>query len=268
VLRLGLRGNPALARLEIFDAELAAAIDARAAYIDRAGIRRRRQRASVIGWSIAATVSLVLVAMFGIPAIAGKLAPLVPGVVDRNWARRWTRSCDPSWTRAMPGRLSNAGRRYRKGGPRRARQACASAGSRRCAAGAAAQSCSAPVRSQRHGAAGRPDLCVSRLIDKADSADEVAGVVAHEIGHVAHRDGTRAVLQAGGLSFMFGMLLGDFVGGGAVVIAAKSVLQSSYSRETEASADAYGTELMIKAHGNAHALGVMLAKVAARPNRA
>ena len=69
------------------------------------------------------------------------------------------------------------------------------------------------------------------LIAKAETPDELAGVIAHEIGHVAHRDGTRAVLQAAGLSFLFGMLLGDFVGGGAVVIAAKTVLQSSYSRE-------------------------------------
>ena len=88
-----------------------------------------------------------------------------------------------------------------------------------------------------------------------------AGVIAREIGHVAHRDGTRAVLQAGGLSFLFGMLLGDFVGGGAVVVAAKTVLQSSYSREAEAAADAYGAELMNKAHGNARALASMLAKI-------
>ena len=58
------------------------------------------------------------------------------------------------------------------------------------------------------------------LIDKAESPDELAGVIGHEIGHVAHRDGTRAVLQSAGLSFLLGMLLGDFVGGGAVVIAA------------------------------------------------
>ena len=99
------------------------------------------------------------------------------------------------------------------------------------------------------------------LIEKADTADEVAGVIAHEIGHVAHRDGTKAVLQAGGLSFLFGMLLGDFVGGGAVVIAAKSVLQSSYSREAEAAADAYGAALMNKAGGNARALATMLGKI-------
>ena len=68
-------------------------------------------------------------------------------------------------------------------------------------------------------------------------------------------------LQAGGLSFLFGMLLGDFVGGGAVVIAAKTVLQSSYSRQVEAAADMYGAELMIKAGGNARALAVILGKI-------
>ena len=57
---------------------------------------------------------------------------------------------------------------------------------------------------------------------------------------MAHRDGTRSILQAAGLSFLFGMLLGDFVGGGAVVIGARAVLQSSYSREVEAAADRYG----------------------------
>jgi predicted Zn-dependent protease len=99
------------------------------------------------------------------------------------------------------------------------------------------------------------------LIDKAENADEIAGVIAHEIGHVAHRDGTRAILEGAGLSFLFGMLLGDFVGGGAVVFAAKSVLQSSYTREAETAADSYGTDLMNKADADARALANMLEKI-------
>jgi Zn-dependent protease with chaperone function len=99
------------------------------------------------------------------------------------------------------------------------------------------------------------------LIDKAQNADELAGVIAHEIGHVANRDGTKAALQAAGLSFLFGMLLGDFVGGGAVVVAAKTVMQSSYTRDVEAAADAYGAALMNKAGGNARALGTILARI-------
>ena len=99
------------------------------------------------------------------------------------------------------------------------------------------------------------------LIDKAGNADELAGVIAHEIGHVAHRDGTKAMLQGAGLSFLFGMLLGDFVGGGAVVIAAKTVLQSSYTREAETAADAYGAGLMNKAGGDARALAAILDRI-------
>jgi predicted Zn-dependent protease len=43
------------------------------------------------------------------------------------------------------------------------------------------------------------------LIAKADAADELAGVIAREIAHVAYWDGTRIVLQTAGLSFLFGM---------------------------------------------------------------
>src|SRR5204862_5416935 len=90
----------------------------------------------------------------------------------------------------------------------------------------------------------------------------LAGVIAHEIGHVAHRDGTRSILQAAGLSFLFGMLLGDFVGGGAVVIGARAVLQSSYSREVEGAADRYAVELINRAGGDVRALGAVLTRLA------
>ncbi|MGB6963149.1 MAG: M48 family metalloprotease [Xanthobacteraceae bacterium] len=79
--------------------------------------------------------------------------------------------------------------------------------------------------------------------------------------HVAARDGTRVVLQTAGLSFLFGMMLGDFVGGGAVVIAARTVLKSSYSRRVGGAADAYCGALMQKAGGDPHALGAILARI-------
>jgi predicted Zn-dependent protease len=100
------------------------------------------------------------------------------------------------------------------------------------------------------------------LIDKAQAPDELAGVLAHEIGHVARRDGTRTVLQTAGLSFLFGMMLGDFVGGGAVVIAARTVLRSSYSRRVETAADSYSVDLMRQAGGDPHALAVILGRIA------
>ncbi len=78
MLRLGKTGNPILARLEVRDPRLATAIDELSTPIDRSGRVERRDRAKVIGWSIAATVSLMLVAVFGVPEIANRLAPLVP----------------------------------------------------------------------------------------------------------------------------------------------------------------------------------------------
>ena len=79
---------------------------------------------------------------------------------------------------------------------------------------------------------------------------------------MAHRDGTRSVLQAAGLSFLFGMLLGDFVGGGAVVMGARAVLQSSYSREVESAADRYAVDLVTRSGGDPRALGVVLDRIA------
>jgi Zn-dependent protease with chaperone function len=70
------------------------------------------------------------------------------------------------------------------------------------------------------------------------------------------------VLEGAGLSFLFGMLLGDFVGGGAVIFAAKTILQTSHSRDVEAAADVYAVDLMHTIGGDARALGTILTKIA------
>ena len=101
----------------------------------------------------------------------------------------------------------------------------------------------------------------SGIFSVARNQDQLAGVIAHEIGHVAHRDGTRSVLQAAGLSFLFGMVLGDFVGGWAVVMAAKALLQTSYSREVERRADAFGVDLANRVGSDGRALGAILVRI-------
>src|SRR5436309_6413794 len=78
VLRLGHAGARTLARLEVRDPTLAAAIDEASVPVDRSGASERRSRVRVISWSVAAVVSLVLGAVFGVPMLADKIAPLVP----------------------------------------------------------------------------------------------------------------------------------------------------------------------------------------------
>ena len=262
VLRLGRRGSASLERLEVRDAAFAAEIDERAVHVDRTGSSQQRQRIRVIGWTVAATASLLLVAWFGVPAIAARLTPLLPPSIERKLGdavdaqvrgmldtgkRDTALECGTAATE-IPGRnaLNKLMQRLE------------------AAAALPVTLRTSVVRKDEANAIALPGgrVYVFRgLIDKAENADEVAGVIAHEIGHVAHRDGTRAILEGAGLSFLFGMLLGDFVGGGAVVFAAKSVLQSSYSREAESAADTYGTDLMNKTGGDARALANMLEKI-------
>jgi Zn-dependent protease with chaperone function len=261
MLRLGRRGSATLERLEIRDPAFAAEIDARAIYVDRTGSLQRRQRMRVIGWSVAATASLVLVAWFGLPAIAARLAPILPASVERKMGDAVDMQVRGMLDTGKGGAAFECGTAAAEMPGRAALDKLV----RRLEAAAALP---IPlrtnvVRRDEANAIALPGghVYVFRgLIAKADNADEIAGVIAHEIGHVAHRDGTKAMLEGAGLSFLFGMLLGDFVGGGAVVLAARNVLQSSYSREAEAAADTYGTDLMNKAGGNARALAVILDK--------
>src|SRR5262245_29548932 len=76
VLRLGRAGAPRPARLEVRELALIAAIDDASVPVDRSGTAERRNRAKVVIWSVIATVSLLLGAIYGVPALADKIAPL------------------------------------------------------------------------------------------------------------------------------------------------------------------------------------------------
>lgn len=83
------------------------------------------------------------------------------------------------------------------------------------------------------------------MIDEAQSPDELAAVMAHEIGHVVARDPTRLMLRSVGSVGILGLVLGDFAGGGLIVVLTDQLLESSYSREAEENADLYAFERMI-----------------------
>lgn len=69
------------------------------------------------------------------------------------------------------------------------------------------------------------------LIRQAQSPDEIAGVLAHELGHVENRDVLESLVRQFGLSFVLGGLDGQ-VGGYT-----NALLSASYSRKAEARAD-------------------------------
>ncbi len=90
------------------------------------------------------------------------------------------------------------------------------------------------------------------LLDKARSAEEVAGVLAHELAHVENRDATRNTLRAAGSAGLLTMVLGDFTGGAAVAIIGEQVLSASYTREAEATADEFALTMLENANVDAN----------------
>ena len=71
------------------------------------------------------------------------------------------------------------------------------------------------------------------VLEAADSASEVAGILAHEMQHVNLRHGMQAVVRSYGIS-----LLADMMFGGGVMGDISSVLMTtSYSRDAETAAD-------------------------------
>ena len=89
-------------------------------------------------------------------------------------------------------------------------------------------------------------LVTRGLLRFAESPDEVAGVLAHEMGHVLHRHTTAAIIEGLGLAFLFGVLLGDF-GAGAVGWTGEYLVGATFRREAEAEADGSALDLLARA---------------------
>ncbi|MDH5747989.1 MAG: M48 family metallopeptidase [Rhodospirillales bacterium] len=93
------------------------------------------------------------------------------------------------------------------------------------------------------------------LIDFALHGNEVAGVLAHEIGHVAKRHPMQQTVKQGTTSLLIGLLIGDITGGTAIAGMASTLINTSYSRDAEREADAIAVELMNRAGFSARQLG-------------
>ena len=94
----------------------------------------------------------------------------------------------------------------------------------------------------------------------ADMPDALVGVLAHELGHVRHRHGMRAVVQAGLVGVVAGLVIGDF---SALLAAAPAVLaEASYSRDFEREADEDARSLMLAAGINPRVMVAFFERVA------
>jgi Zn-dependent protease with chaperone function len=250
-LRLTCVAAPALARLEIRDAALATELVSRCTRLDE-NTSSRGGVATIIGWSLAAAVSIVAVVLFGVPLAADRLTPLVPQAFERRLgdvadgqvkALFGNTVCNNAAGRAAFAKLVNTLREAAGLDPSIETAVLATA---------------IPNAFALHG--GKVYL-FSGLLAKADNADEIAGVLAHELGHLRHRDGTRNLIYNGGTSFLIGLLFGDVTGSAAVIFATRSLVSASYSREAEHNADTFSIEVMHRLGRPTKAMGELLFRV-------
>jgi hypothetical protein len=265
VLRLGRAKSKEAARLEIRDASLATELMGLAKRPDRSGLTDRRTRAKVACLGVIAVVSLAASAIWGVPFVAERVAPRLPVAAEI----RLGDAVDVQ-VRRMLG--TGSGDKPFECGSEPGREAGRAAfdkliGALEHAADLPLPVRAAVVRSPIANAVALPGGRVylfEGLLNQARSPDEIAGVLGHELGHVAHRDGTKSVLEAGGMSLLFGMLLGDFTGGSAAVTVAQVVLRSSNSRDKEAAADEFGAQLTSKIGGEPNALATVLERLSGK----
>ena len=90
------------------------------------------------------------------------------------------------------------------------------------------------------------------LIAEADSLDQLAGVLAHEIGHGASRHGTQLMTRSYGYNLLASLLLGRDAGQGKRLLAqvVGAGVLTDYSRDAEHEADRLGVEYAYRAGYN------------------
>jgi Zn-dependent protease with chaperone function len=251
MLRLTCLTAPALARLEIRDAAVAAELTARCMKLD-ANLPGQRGVAAIIGWSLAAAVSIVGVVLFGVPLAADRLAPLVPPALERRLGDVaegqlkiifGNNTCNAAPGQAAFNKLVDEIRE---------------AADMDTSIQTAVLSTAIP---NAFALPGGKVYLFSGLLAKAENADEIAGVLAHELGHLKHRDNTRNLIYNGGTSFLIGLLFGDVTGSGALIFASRSLVTASYGREAEQNADTFSIEVMHRLGRSPKAMGELLFRV-------
>ncbi|MDV2987128.1 UNVERIFIED_CONTAM: M48 family metallopeptidase [Methylobacteriaceae bacterium AG10] len=249
LMRIGHAQGPE--SVEFADAPFAQALTARCPDLNRTegggGLTR------LVLWSIAAGVSVLLTAIYGVPAASGLLAPLVPQAVESQLGR------------SVDGQIVTL-----LGDPPLCNEAAARAVLDRLTA-RLAEGMVLPTTPQvsvrRHSVAnalalpGGRVILLSDIIAKARNGDELAGILAHEFGHVAARDPMRSVITAGGTSFLLSLVLGDLTGSTVLVTVGQAAISAGYSRDAERAADAYAVAAVKRAGGDGAALAAILERI-------
>lgn len=255
-LRLAASGQPVGARVVVRGAENVARIRATLPAL-LAG--QRREAGRQVRLAIIATVALAAVIaayLYGVPLLAARIVGLVP--------TSWEQTLGATIANQMEASLggfalcdSNADSLANRALTRFGQAAMAGSGS--------------PftlninvVRSDVPNAFALPGgqvFFLSALLDQAQSPDEFAGVLAHEVGHVAHRHGMEQLVSSAGTGALIGFILGDMTGISLAAGLGSTVIDARFSRDAEREADAFAAQVAQRLDFNPAGLADLLNRV-------
>lgn len=93
-------------------------------------------------------------------------------------------------------------------------------------------------------------LLFSGLVEKVESENELAMVLAHELGHFMNRDHLRAIGRRGVVVFFSAIISGTESGLTDLLSGTINLSEMKYSRSQETAADQYGIDLVYKKYGH------------------
>ena len=231
--RLSLKLNPD-ARLVIPDIAFVEMLRDRVPHLYARGLARADNRK----WTLAIMATLLALGLFawkGIPALADTIAPLVP----REWEEK----------------LGQGMRQVVLSEERHCKTAAGQTALEnmvvRLTGGGGPESLKVAVVDfdipNAFALPGGQVIIMRGLLTGAEGPDEVAGVLAHEIGHIVHRHPLRGFLRAAGFELLLSFVIGDVpllielaVEGGGLLLAL------SYSRDMERQADDFAVEMLTR----------------------
>ncbi len=252
--RYGLADSDSLARLEVTDEMLIAAIKMHCPHLGRGegAVASRRLTLRIVGWSLVAAASALGLVLYGLPVVADIVAPHVPQAVQYEIGEASAKqlklvfhatTCRDAHGQAVLDRLvaklATAGGLTRHLRPR-------------------------VIKTTIPNAMALPGgrvFVFSKLLDEAQTPDELSGVIAHELGHEAHDDSMRRLIESSGTGFLLGMVFGDFTGSAGIVLAANTLITASYSRQAEKGADDFAIHVMTRLGRSPKPFGALLERI-------
>lgn len=259
-LRLGTVDRPYGARLRVPAGAWSAALRKAVPGLGKRVQLERGQQRRILGISVAALASVISAYVFGVPVLADSVTGLVPP--------QWESRLGEGARMQIEGMLSN-GLGF---------HACKDqfdAGNiaiERFAAAVMADTGSpfspkvTVVRSPLANAFALPGGQVyyfSGLLERTETADEFAGVLAHELGHVVHRHGMEMLIESSATGLLVGFVLGDMTNLSVAAAAGATLIDSRFSRAAEHEADRFAGDAGNRLGFSPTGLANLLERVAA-----